>query len=148
MPGQTALTRIPSVTWSTASARVSAITAPFDAQYAARLRRPTRPAIDATFTIAPPPRSRMPGIACLQHRNVPRAFTANTSSQTSSGVSGAVVVEPMPAAFTITSTPFIADATCGSSRTSSRIAVAPSSRAVSSGWRSATVTSNPSSAKR
>ena len=47
------------------------------------------------LTIAPPPRSIMPGIACLQHRNVPRALTAKTFSHTSSGVSGALVVEPI-----------------------------------------------------
>src|ERR1700738_1631432 len=49
------------------------------------------------FTIEPPPRRTMSGIACLQHRNVPRTLTANTCSHTSSGVSGAVVVEPTPA---------------------------------------------------
>ncbi len=58
------------------------------------------------LTIDPPPRSRMPGIACLQQRNVPRAFTAKTFSHTSSGVSGAFVVEPMPATLASTSTPF------------------------------------------
>src|SRR4051794_19617678 len=40
------------------------------------------------LTIVPPPRSIIPGMACLQHRNVPRALTAKTSSHTSSGVSG------------------------------------------------------------
>ena len=60
------------------------------------MRRPTSAATDATLTIEPPPRAAIPGIACLQQRNVPRALTAKTFSQTSSGVSGAFVVEPMP----------------------------------------------------
>ena len=61
----------------------------------------------------------MPGIACLQHRNVPRALTAKTFSHTSSGVSGALVVEPTPATLTSTSRSPIAAATASSSRTSS-----------------------------
>ena len=147
-PGQTALTRIPSPTWSIASARVSATTAPFDAEYAARFRSPTSAATDATLTIEPPPRAIMPGIACLQQRNVPRALTANTFSQTSSGVPGAFVVEPMPAALTSTSTPSIACATCCLVADVEPNAVAPSSVATASGSRSATVTSKPSSASR
>jgi hypothetical protein len=43
---------MPSFTWSTASARVNETTAPFDAQYAARLRRHTSAATDAMLTIA------------------------------------------------------------------------------------------------
>ena len=77
------------------------------------------------LTIAPPPRSIMPGIACLQHRNVPRALTANTFSHTSSGVSGAFVVEPIPATLASTSRPPIAAATASSSRTSSVSAACP-----------------------
>ena len=83
------------------------------------MRSPTSAATDATFTIDPPPRAAMPGIACLQQRNVPRALTAKTFSQTSSGVSGAFVVEPIPATLTSTSSSAIAGATCSSSRTSS-----------------------------
>ena len=75
---------------------MSAITAPFDAEYAARFLSPISPATDATLTIAPPPRAFMPGITCLQQRNVPRALTAKTSSQTSSEVPGASAVEPIP----------------------------------------------------
>ena len=45
-----------------------------------------------------------PGWRACRYRNVPRALTAKTSSQTSSGVSGALVVEPMPATLTSTST--------------------------------------------
>src|SRR5436305_13545783 len=70
------------------------------------------------LTIDPPPRAIIVGIAYLQQRNVPRALTANTSSQTSSGVSGALVVEPMPATLTSTSTSCATAATCASSRTS------------------------------
>jgi hypothetical protein len=47
VPGQTALTRMPSFTRSTASARVQETTAPFDGQYAAGSRRPTIAATDA-----------------------------------------------------------------------------------------------------
>jgi hypothetical protein len=47
--------------------------------------------------------ARSSGSACFDIRNVPRALTAKTCSQTSSGVSGAVVVEPVPAALTSTS---------------------------------------------
>ena len=72
---------------------------------------PTSAATDATLTIEPPPRAAIPGIACLQQRNVPRALTAKTFSQTSSGVSGAFVVEPMPATLTSRSRSSIAAAT-------------------------------------
>src|SRR4030095_1946967 len=99
----TALTRIPSAAWSIASARVKAITAPLEAQYAARLRSPTRPATDETFTIVPPPLLASAGIACLQQRNVPVTLTAKTRSHVSSDVSGVLVVEPMPATLTSTS---------------------------------------------
>lgn len=62
------MTRIRSATWSSASARVKAMTAPLEAQYAARLRRPTKPAIEAMLSITPPSALAIRGIACLQHR--------------------------------------------------------------------------------
>jgi hypothetical protein len=149
-------TRMPSLTWSSAIARVSASTAPFDAQYAARLRRPTSAATDAMFTIDPRPRAAIAGIACLQHRNVPRAFTAKTRSQTSSGVSGAVVVDPTPATLTSTSTGPTRSAasmkldTEPSSATSKRAQVieAPAADRSASSSRSPPTTRAPSAAKR
>src|SRR3954453_18675169 len=98
------------------------------------------------LTIAPPPRCTIPGIACLEHRNVPRALTAKTFSHTSSVVSGAFVVEPIPATLTSTSRSLIAAATWASSRTSSSSACASSSRATAWGDRSATVSSAPAAA--
>ena len=85
------------------------------------------------FTIDPPPRSAIPGMTCLQHRNVPRALTAKTSSHRSVGVSGAFIVEPMPAMLASTSMSRVARATAASSRTSSSSGTArsPSSFATS-----------------
>ena len=55
-PGQTVFARRPRLPYSTASVRVKASTPPFDAPYAAPQGMPRRPAVEATFTIAPPPR--------------------------------------------------------------------------------------------
>ena len=49
--------------------------------------------------MTPPDACVIRASACLQHRNVPRALTAKTCSQTSRVVSGALVVEPTPATF-------------------------------------------------
>jgi hypothetical protein len=54
MPGAMALTRIPRGPSSLANARVSAMTAAFDALYAEMLAPPPSPAIEARFTIEPP----------------------------------------------------------------------------------------------
>ena len=62
-PGQTQLTRMPSGPWSIAMARVSEMTAPLEAQYAAAFAAATRPSCEAMFTIAPPPAARRCGIA-------------------------------------------------------------------------------------
>ncbi len=57
-PGQTALMRTPRRPNSTARARVSMITAPFDAQYAAEKGWPLTPAIEPMLQTAPPDSSR------------------------------------------------------------------------------------------
>ena len=51
-PGLTQLTRMPSATWSAAIAMVSERTAPFDAEYNARLGSPAVAAIEQVLTIA------------------------------------------------------------------------------------------------
>src|SRR3954447_25021094 len=70
-PGATALQRIPRVPYCDATDFVSSTTPALDAPYAARTPRPTKPSIDAVFTIDPPPPASMTGIACLQPRNWP-----------------------------------------------------------------------------
>src|ERR1700722_3294717 len=54
-PGQIALTRMLCRPFSSAATFVIAITPALAAQYADELRKPTRPAIEAVLTIAPPP---------------------------------------------------------------------------------------------
>ena len=53
-PGQTALTRISRAASSSASARVSCITAPFVAVYGASFSQATNELIEAMFTIDEP----------------------------------------------------------------------------------------------
>ena len=52
MPGTTALTRMPSRTWSAAMARVSAATAPLLAAYSARFGTPIAATTEQVLTIA------------------------------------------------------------------------------------------------
>ena len=59
------------------------------------------PATEPTLTIDACG-GRMRPIPYLQHRNVPRALTANTRSHSSSEVSGVVVVATVPAELTST----------------------------------------------
>ena len=47
---------------------------------------PTSPAIDAVFTIAPPPASRMARAAYLATRKTPRRLTAMTLSNSSGSI--------------------------------------------------------------
>ena len=63
-PGATQFTRTPRCRYSSASARVSCTTPPFDAQYAALYGWPMRPALDAMLTMLPPPSSRCGSTAC------------------------------------------------------------------------------------
>src|SRR6516162_7177643 len=84
-----------------AMARVSAATAPFEAQYAARLAMPTAATTEAVLTMVPPPLAFITGIAYLLQRNTPRTLTAISASQASSSVSttlpGSVVDEDVEA---------------------------------------------------
>src|SRR5262245_25536067 len=67
-PGATQFTRMPSRPWSTAIARVSAITAPLDAEYAVSPRGRSAE-IDDTLTMAPRPAVfRMAGMAWREAR--------------------------------------------------------------------------------
>ena len=81
-PGATALQRIPCVPYWEATDFVSSTTPALQAPYAARTPRPTKPSIDAVFTIEPPPRASMAGIACLHPRNWPFKLTATRRSKT------------------------------------------------------------------
>ena len=105
------------------------------------------PATEATLTIAAPRGIR--GSACLQHRNVPRALTANAFSQSSSAMSGVrSVLASTPAQLTrmCTSGPTASNSarTDDSSATSVRTN-RPTSRL---SLRFAITTSAPSSASR
>ncbi len=85
-PGAMQFTRTPRSRYSSASARVSCTTPPFEAQYAALYGCAMRPAFDATFTIAPPP-SRRKGKAAWQTRNVPLRLTPMMRCQSANGIS-------------------------------------------------------------
>ena len=86
---------MPSRPWSTAIARVSEMTAPFDVAYAVSLLGRSA-AIDAMFTIAPPPASIIAGIACLLARNTLSTLTRITRSQLSGSSSSTLPRLPMP----------------------------------------------------
>src|ERR1019366_3526769 len=103
-PGQTQLTRTSLRPYSTASARVSWTTPPFDAQYAALYGCDLSPATDAVFTIAPRV-ARMWGIPAWQVRNWPVRFTAIIRFHSSSVVSVVRRKKPMPATFARTCKP-------------------------------------------
>src|SRR3954454_16412117 len=80
--------------------------APFDAAYAAPPVH-TDAAIEATFTIEPPPVSSIAGIAAFEHTNTLRRFTWSTWSHFSSLVFQVSRSSPctIPALFTRTSRP-------------------------------------------
>src|SRR5712691_8832042 len=86
---------MPSGPWSTAIARVSAMTAPFDVEYTVSPRGRSAE-IDETLTMAPPPVRRMAGIACLDARNIVSTFTCMTRRQLSSLSSTTEPRLPMP----------------------------------------------------
>src|SRR5882757_2249079 len=82
-PGQIAFTRMLKGPYSCAATRVSASTPAFEAAYSAELHA-TNAAIEAVFTIAPPPASIMYGIACFIPSQTPRWLTATIRSKDSS----------------------------------------------------------------
>src|SRR5687768_12945604 len=95
-PGATQFTRIPSRPWSTAIARVSAMTAPFEVEYAVRPRGRSAE-IEDTLTIAPRPAVfRMAGMAWREARNIVSTFTCITRRQVSGSSSTTVARLPMP----------------------------------------------------
>ena len=61
------------------------------ATYAARLAVPFRPAIEAMFTIAPPPPRSMAGIWNFMPRKVPRMFVAMPTSNSPGSMSASGV---------------------------------------------------------
>ena len=98
---------------------------------------PTRPRIDAMFTMLPWPRSIIPSPTCWLRRNSPSRLTAIVERHRSMVSSSAGVVPPTPALLTSTST-WPATASAASAR-----AMTESSSAMSAGT---TTTRSPSSA--
>src|SRR6266566_1275626 len=162
-PGATALQRIPRVPYWEATDFVSSTTPALEAPYAARTPRPTNPSIDAVFTIEPPPRASMRGIACLQPRNWPLRLTATSRSKTAMSsvtmsVSTALVEESVALLCNTSRPPNDSTAvstmrtTLGSSETSTSAATAlrssPATRSASVPLMSATTTEAPSRAIR
>ena len=72
--------------------RVSATTAPLDAQYEAKFAMPTSAATEPWLMIDPPPAATISRAAAREHRNVPLALTAKQRSQSSSVAS---MTEPL-----------------------------------------------------
>src|ERR1700751_103312 len=89
------LTLTPRGARSTDMDRVSATTAPLDAQYEAKLATPTTAATEPWLMIDPRPAATRARAAAREHRNVPRALTAKHPSQSSS-----VASSTEPALFT------------------------------------------------
>jgi hypothetical protein len=106
-PGLTALMRIPSAMWSRAAVRVNALTAAFDAAYAAIPgRRPCAPMFEAMLTITPPPPVRICAISCFMDSQVPVRLVCTTEVNPSSSRSAAGAGEPrIPALLNATSSP-------------------------------------------
>ena len=94
VPGQMQLIRIPFDAHSPAAARTIAITAPFDAAYAATPGTPTRPAIDAVTMIEPPPARSRWGMPYFMPNQTPRMLTAVTRSKVASGQSRTLPSSP------------------------------------------------------
>jgi hypothetical protein len=63
--------------------RVSATTAPLDAQYEAKFATPTTAATDPWLMMDPRPAATIGRAAAREHRNVPFALTAKQRSQSS-----------------------------------------------------------------
>src|SRR6266516_194628 len=92
VPGQMTFTRTPWGARSTDMDRVSATTAPLDAQYEAKFATPTTAATDPWLMMDPPPAATIGRAAAREHRNVPLALTAKHRSQSSSVAS---ITEPL-----------------------------------------------------
>src|SRR6202022_2729818 len=81
VPGQITLTRTPRGARSTDIDRVSATTAPLDAQYEAKFAMPTTAATDPWLTIDPPPAATIERAATREQRNVPLAMSSKHRPQ-------------------------------------------------------------------
>ena len=103
MPGETQLTRMPYGSSSTAMARVSASTAPFDAEYTARSTRPTDATTEHVLTTTPRPAARITGRPARDMLATPNTLTANTRSQSSGVDATTSPTAPMPALLQSTS---------------------------------------------
>src|SRR5256885_14155150 len=83
-PGDTTLHRIPYRASSSPSVLVYDAAAAFDAPYAAIRTRGTRPALDATVTIAPDRRRFIPAATAREQWNTPSRLTAKAARQSTS----------------------------------------------------------------
>ena len=96
--GQIAFTRTPASANSSAAVFVIPITACLLAPYGTMPGMPLSPATEAVFTIAPPPRSIIPGTTYFIPSQTPLRLTAITRSKSSSGYSVSGATPPsMPA---------------------------------------------------
>ena len=78
-PGSTITTRMPKGASSCAMPSLIPSSAHFDATYGDWASAPTRPATDVMLTMAPLPRSRMPGSTAWLQRTAPQRLTFMTS---------------------------------------------------------------------
>jgi hypothetical protein len=132
---------------------VSAITAAFDAEYAAAIGLPSLPAIEETLTIRPYPRSIMLGSTARLQKKTPSALIAMTRLHSSSGTSIVESDAPgMPAEQTSTSMwPSSSRTAATASSTSAERETSPASPKTPSGAfdsRSREATRAPSSSRR
>src|SRR5689334_15792709 len=105
-PGRRALTRMLWGAKSTAADFVMPTTPCFVVMYGNILGDALSPAREATFTMAPPPRSSRALSSCFKHHHIARRFTASTASHVSSEHDWAVEYSPgVPAQFTAASRP-------------------------------------------
>ena len=105
IPGATALTRMPSSATSTAITRDRLIIAAFAAEYGPRPGRAMRPATEAIWTIAPPPRRRIDAMASALQWKVPMRWVWMTVSQTAGSKVSVRPTRWIPALLTRMSTP-------------------------------------------
>jgi hypothetical protein len=105
-PGQTALTRTSASAYSSTAAFVRPRTPCFAATYAGAPAKPTRPRIDATLTITPPPESVIAASSAFVDRQTSERFVSITSPHVPSVCSAVGVSRPpTPALLTPTSRP-------------------------------------------
>jgi len=126
-PGATVFTRTPDGPYSAAQDLVSEWIAVLVALYSADPAIPTRPLIDPTLTIAPPPRAAMSGAISPVSRMTDFTFTASAPSISSSPIS-AVGPGAMSMAALLTRMSSGAPAAARAASASSRAAAPPPAR--------------------